>query len=404
MEDTILSLSYGQVIVKPRDKLHGLVPESFETYQIVNPGNVIIRPTDLQNDKTSLRVGLAKNRGIITSAYLCLETSPRLLPEFAYNLLHSYDVMKIFYGLGSGLRQNLDFKDIKRLPILLPPLEEQQKIVSFIQQQDRRIRKFIKRRVRIPDLIKEQRLTLTETSIKNSVVPFERLERCAKQIFREIKRAPDVSYTPIGLLNRGRGIFLKAAALGSELGDSTFHQVQLGDLVISGQFAWEGALAIAGSGESGCVASHRFPLLRAHKEKCSEAYLLSFFQTSLGRVLLDQHSRGAAGRNRPLNLRSLMKEQIPLISLWEQNEIESLLKKEMILRTSVQKQVSKIREYLAKIISKAVTGSIDLRDFQPTDKTEPPGTDSDLTIDDPEELNEDVNEDEELLAEAVNAN
>src|SRR5690348_2959848 len=66
-EKTVLSLSYGRIVVKPKDRLTGLVPESFETYQIVDPGDIVIRATDLQNDKTSLRVGFVRDRGIITS-------------------------------------------------------------------------------------------------------------------------------------------------------------------------------------------------------------------------------------------------------------------------------------------------------------------------------------------------
>ena len=53
-ETTVLSLSYGHIVVKPPEKLHGLVPASFETYQIVEPGDIIVRPTDLQNDWNSL--------------------------------------------------------------------------------------------------------------------------------------------------------------------------------------------------------------------------------------------------------------------------------------------------------------------------------------------------------------
>ena len=66
-EATVLSLSYGHIVVKPPEKLHGLVPASFETYQIVEPGDIIVRPTDLQNDWHSLRFGLSRNRGVITS-------------------------------------------------------------------------------------------------------------------------------------------------------------------------------------------------------------------------------------------------------------------------------------------------------------------------------------------------
>ena len=112
-ENQVLSLSYGRIVIKPKEKFHGLVPESFATYQIVKEGDIIIRPTDLQNDKMSLRVGISRNKGIITSAYISLKTKPSHHKDFIFRVLQSYDFLKIFYGLGSGLRQNLDFKDLK---------------------------------------------------------------------------------------------------------------------------------------------------------------------------------------------------------------------------------------------------------------------------------------------------
>jgi hypothetical protein len=50
-ESNLLSLSYGKIVNKDIDSSEGLLPESFETYQIVEPGNIIMRLTDLQNDK-----------------------------------------------------------------------------------------------------------------------------------------------------------------------------------------------------------------------------------------------------------------------------------------------------------------------------------------------------------------
>lgn len=102
-EERVLSLSYGRIVVRPSDVGGGLTPASYESYQIVDPGDLIIRATDLQNDKTSLRVGLVNDRGIITSAYLCLTATDRVTPQFGYLLLHAYDVAKVLYGLGSGL-------------------------------------------------------------------------------------------------------------------------------------------------------------------------------------------------------------------------------------------------------------------------------------------------------------
>ena len=160
-EKRVLSLSYGRIVIKPEEKLYGLVPESFETYQIVSPGDIIIRPTDLQNDHTSLRVGLVKDRGIITCAYICLQT---LLPfeiEYAYQLLNSYDFQKVFYGLGSGTRQNLSFSDFKRLPLPLAPRVEQLAIVEFISQQNAAILPVIARTEREIALMQEYRKRLT---------------------------------------------------------------------------------------------------------------------------------------------------------------------------------------------------------------------------------------------------
>ncbi|HCT9107033.1 TPA: restriction endonuclease subunit S [Proteus mirabilis] len=135
IESQVLSLSYGNIIIKPEEKLVGLVPESFETYQIALPGDIIIRCTDLQNDKTSLRTGIVRNKGIITSAYLNLRLKTEHSAEFMHYFLHVLDITKTIYRFGSGLRQNLSYKDFKHMRILMPPKAEQIEIVNYINNQ-----------------------------------------------------------------------------------------------------------------------------------------------------------------------------------------------------------------------------------------------------------------------------
>lgn len=175
-EKTVLSLSYGRIIVKPPEKLRGLVPESFETYQIVDPGNIIVRTTDLQNDHTSLRIGHSKNRGIITSAYMCLETTDRVSNEFGYQFLNTYDLLKIIYGFGSGLRQNLDFADIRRMPVLVPPKEEQSAIIRFLDHADRRIRRYIGAKQKLIKLLEEQKQAIIHRAVTRGLAPNVRLK------------------------------------------------------------------------------------------------------------------------------------------------------------------------------------------------------------------------------------
>lgn len=156
-EKTVLSLSYGRIVVKPEEKLTGLVPESFENYQLINPGDIVVRTTDLQNDQTSLRVGIAKDRGIITSAYLGLRCNLGTNPDYIFRILESYDALKVFYGMGSGLRQNIDFGDFKRLPIPIPPLEEQERIAVFLANKNSEIESEISKKEKLIKLLQEQK-------------------------------------------------------------------------------------------------------------------------------------------------------------------------------------------------------------------------------------------------------
>ena len=131
-EDNLLSLSYGRIIRKDINTSEGLLPESFNTYNIVEKGDIVIRPTDLQNDKRSLRTGLVPERGIITSAYICLKPIKDIDSRFFNYQLHSYDVIKVFYNMGNGVRQGLNFSEFSHLLVFEPPLDEQKRIAGYL--------------------------------------------------------------------------------------------------------------------------------------------------------------------------------------------------------------------------------------------------------------------------------
>ncbi|HHV6697653.1 TPA: restriction endonuclease subunit S, partial [Haemophilus influenzae] len=168
-ENTVLSLSYGKIIIKPEEKLFGLVPESFETYQIVEPNDIIIRCTDLQNDQTSLRTGLAQDKGIITSAYLNLKVINNYSAKFLHYYLHALDITKVLYKFGSGLRQNLSFLDFKRLPIIDISLAEQQKIADYLDTQTAKIDQAIALKTAHIEKLKEYKSVLINDVVTGKV-------------------------------------------------------------------------------------------------------------------------------------------------------------------------------------------------------------------------------------------
>ena len=166
-EDNLLSLSYGRVIRKDINTNGGLLPESFNTYNIVEAGDIIIRPTDLQNDKKSLRTGLCLERGIITSAYIALRPIRRLNSGFFRYLLHAYDISKVFYNMGNGVRQGLNFSEFSSLMVFEPPIEIQDKITQYLDTATAEVDEIISDiQTQIDILEQYKRSVITETVTK----------------------------------------------------------------------------------------------------------------------------------------------------------------------------------------------------------------------------------------------
>lgn len=134
-EQNLLSLSYGKIKRKDINSNGGLLPESFNGYNIIEDGDIVLRLTDLQNDHTSLRVGRATERGIITSAYTTLRPIFKESSKYLYYLLHSFDIKKGFYGMGSGVRQGLNYDEVKELRVVIPQPNEQSAIAEYLDNQ-----------------------------------------------------------------------------------------------------------------------------------------------------------------------------------------------------------------------------------------------------------------------------
>lgn len=138
-EQNLLSLSYGKIKRKDINTNDGLLPSSFDGYNIIEAGDIVLRLTDLQNDHTSLRVGHATERGIITSAYTTLRPINPAHSRYLYYLIHAFDLKKGFYGMGSGVRQGLNYDEVKELRIVIPSQREQDAIVAFLDDQSLQI-------------------------------------------------------------------------------------------------------------------------------------------------------------------------------------------------------------------------------------------------------------------------
>ena len=249
------------------------------------------------------------------------------------------------------------------MSLCLPPKDEQRKIVEFLRVELAKIDSLIEEQLKLTDTLTERLSALALTAHSAASSSQHRLSEIVDVISRPINRQVSDTYVALGLFNRGRGLFHKDAQLGSDMGDSNFFWVHPNDLIFSGQFAWEGAVAMAGVGEEGCVVSHRYPIVRGIESIVLTEYIYALFLTSHGTFLLNENSRGAAGRNRPLNLRTLLREKISVPEISIQKEIAMAVAQRSEQAKTMEKQMLLLKERRSALIALAVTGKIDVRTF-----------------------------------------
>lgn len=132
---TALKFTYGDIIPKTNFDADAeeYVAKTIRTYTKVKPGNIVINGLNLNYDLISQRVGLVKNKGIITSAYLVINPiKANCESNYLHYLLKGLDGFHVFHHWGKGLRQTLNFSDFKRYKIAIPSLIEQKSIADYL--------------------------------------------------------------------------------------------------------------------------------------------------------------------------------------------------------------------------------------------------------------------------------
>ncbi len=378
-ESTVLSLSYGNVIVKPEEKLTGLVPESFETYQIVEPGDIIIRGTDLQNDVTSLRTGLAKDKGIITSAYINLRPHDNVLPFYLHYVLHSYDVKKVFYGLGSGLRQNLSYEDFKYLDLPLPDITTQERIVAFLDDKANKIDRAVKIKEGQIALLRERKQIIIQEAVTKGLNPAAPMKESGIDWIGQIpahwtvdtlgsllfpvseKNHPDKTLLSV---TREQGVIVRDVEdqesnhnfIPDDL--SGYKLVRAGQFAMNKMKAWQGSYGI--SEHTGIVSPAYF--IFSMLKDFDGAFFNTAIRSKLYVTFFGQASDGV--RIGQWDLNKTRMKAIPFIypSVEEQKEIVKHIEFEKAKIDDAielkERQIEALKEYKATLINAAVTGKI----------------------------------------------
>ncbi len=132
-ETNTLQFKMGEIISKSKgDSKYS--PETIEAYNVVEPDTIMINGLNLSFDLISQRVAQVRERGAITSTYLAIWPINGMKSDYAKYLLKAYDNNKALHAMGRGLRATLSYRAFRSEPILIPTIEEQQSISSFLDE------------------------------------------------------------------------------------------------------------------------------------------------------------------------------------------------------------------------------------------------------------------------------
>lgn len=353
---------YGVIPKSSRDDNNNKPSDDLSPYQLVEKNNLVMNKMKTWQGS----IAISEHEGIVSPAYFVYEIvknkADLFMPKYVHYLLRNPIYIAQYLRRSKGIRVNqwdLDPEEFQKIELLLPSTEEQQLIFDFLDRETQKIDTLIEKQQKMIELLKEKIISLALNEQINGSGEEVRLRHLVKIINRPVHIKSDQEYEALGLYNRGRGLFHKPRKKGEEMGDSDFFYVRSGDLIISGQFAWEGAVTMATESENDCVVSHRYPILRGLG--IDTEYLLSLLFTEYGDFLLNESSRGSAGRNRPLNLGLLLNEKIRIPSRSVQDELKRLIKLKTATEVKSQQAIELLKERKTALISAAVTGKIDVR-------------------------------------------
>ena len=402
--DNLLSVTMYQGVIPVSEKQGngGNKPkENLENYKISYPNDIVLNSMNVIVGS----VGLNKYTGLISPAYYALynRNKNNNIKFFSY-IFHNPFFQKGLFGLGNGImykesedgklntiRLKIPMEKLNQVVLPCPSISEQNQIVAFLDTETARIDNLVAKQEKLIELLEEQRKSIICRPVTKGLNPNAPMKDSGVEWLGEVpndwnfSRLDAVSkivrgnsaFSKMDLLESGKYVALQYGktykvneineSFGSYVNQEFFKKSQItefGDIIlISTSETLEdlGHSCFYARHDVGLIGGEQFLL----KPKNQNFGKYIYYATKAFSSYLQRYATGLKVFR--FNLDDLKKIYIPDISLVEQQKIAEFLDKETArIDISVLKQkslIEKLKEYRASIISHAVTGKIDVREF-----------------------------------------
>lgn len=370
----LLSLTKKGVIVRDISTGKGKFPKDFESYKIVEEGDIVFCLFDV--DETPRTVGLSNHSGMITGAYNVFNIR-NVNSEFIQYYYIAFDNIKAFKPLYTGLRKVIQMSTFMSIKVPVPPRLEQEQIVCYLNWKISEMNHFVnqkKQQIKLLDELKKTTICkyalvglYDNRDMQTSEYPWINKfpvgwkETRAKNILKKLNHSVRKQDKLLICSNSGKVFFRGDSKLGLVAESEDIYQgVRKGDLLIHGMDTWHGAIAISGY-DGKCT-----PVVHVCDSSENKEYIAYYLRALAFLKVYKKISNGV--RENTSDFRSWAKAgnvNVLVPPRDEQDKIAEILNDKCRqienFIASLEKEIAFIEELKEKTIADVVTGKVDVR-------------------------------------------
>ena len=378
-EYDLLSLTKKGIILRDIESGKGKFPESFDTYKKVKKDDLIFCLYDIE--ETPRTVGLSKLNGMITGSYKIFN-SKDVITKFTYYTFLVIDNVKGLKPYYTGLRNVVRPETFKSLPFFIPPLFEQQQIVSFLDTKTSLIDSLIEKTQQKIELLKEKRTSLINEVVTKGLNPNVEMKDSGVEWIGEIPSHWEttkfkfkgeviigLSYKPENQVDENDGVLVMRSS-NVQNGKPSFHDNVYVDCKISDKLRTrEGDILICSRNGSRKLIGKNC-LITKEIEGMSWGVFMTMYRTPYYKffywllnspVFKSQSGLFLTSTINQLTVSTLENMVVPYVSdkIEQQQIVEYLDKQTGIIDKTIsieEKRIELLKEYRQSLISEVVTG------------------------------------------------
>ncbi|WP_297511699.1 restriction endonuclease subunit S [Flavobacterium sp.] len=359
------------------------IPKSNTSFKLGKKGSFLIC---IEGGSSGKKMGYLEQDVYFVNKLCCFE--PKTNSKFQYYYIQTPLFQLQFHSSLSGLIGGVSISLIRNFNTILPPIQEQEQIVNYLDEKTTIIDKLISTKQRKVELLKEQRTTLINQVITKGLNPNVKMKDSGVEWIGEIPEIWNnttlryyVNKVGSGITPRGGSeVYVDEGVIFIRSQNVHFNGLRLDDV---SRITNETHIGMSGSkvifndlllnitgGSIGrcCVVlnedemnvNQHVCIIRTKKEKLSPFFLNYILQSKVGQTQVDYFQTG--GNREGLTGENIKNFKISFPNIQEQQEIVDYLdthtKEIDDLVSMEQKKIELLKEYRQSLISEVITGKI----------------------------------------------